>query len=390
MERKCGKWNAAAAAAGILLFGIFALFFYRQAIGYHGAYASDLQTHIKIAANNRGYSILFKAMGVALKLAGIKGIAVLESGMVMLTWILTSCLLSELMNNKRKCLARLYALPLLFLTSLYIPCIYGYFYRKSIITQPWHNITYIGMRMFAVWTMISFCRIYDGYLENIKFSGWLSVAAPLLLATAVKPNFLLAFSFTLLTVLVADFWKEGKNEFRMDRIRNMILMGTTVLPSCVVLYGQSRILYPRETAGEPSGITLIWGSRFFRDGLLIAGLKCFSGLAFPVLVLLWSSKKIGAEVRFIYLMYAVTFLQAIILSETGKRAGHGNFYWGMYNSAYILYVGAVAAFINGHDEREGPVNKKAYLNAGYILLVWHILSGAAYFIILFMGSAYMF
>lgn len=383
---KKNKQNIGMFVLGSFLFGILSLLFYHQAVSETGNYASDLPAHIQIAVEHRGYSFLYWVLGVVYGLFGYLGVAFFESAIVLCTWMITVIFLKQLTGNKGTNREYYAAYFLLFLTSIYIPGIYEWFYLRTVITQPWHNITYFGMRFFAVWTMFCFGKIYESYLFGLRISEWLSVAGPLLFATAVKPNFLLSFSFALLLILIRDGYRQICQGVSFLVLRNIVLLGMTVLPSCLVLYIQSLILYPRGQNGGEHGIALIWGEKFVQFGLLPTVLKCMCGLSFPLLVWIYH-KKTAPFGRFIYLMYAVTLLQTAMLSETGERENYGNFYWGLYNSAYILFAFCLSVFMkNGYEKqrKKGGI----YFGIGILLLLGHVLSGFYYFSVLFMGEGY--
>lgn len=375
------KW-----ALGLILFAVFTILFYRQSIAYEGRYFSDLPAHISFATNGQGYSLLYFCLGVILRLLpGTIGVAVFESLLVIGSWIMAEKLMVKYFQIQRLT-ASLLSAGLLFLSSIYIPRIAPYFYAKGIVTRPWHNITFFGMCFFAVITMYYFLEILQHYQEKMTWLDWVKIAVPLMLATSVKPNFLIAFSFTLLLFLIVDFFG-GK--LTSQKFWHIILMGTTVFPACIVLLFQSVILYGPSDGGESSGIMItLFGSEFFQDGIKQVVLKLARGLTFPALVFLFNRKRLDRSSLFMWAMYLITLLQVILLHETGERANHGNFYWGLYSSGYFLFIWYASRFVENCKEYLAAEHKKHtwYYICGTLLLAAHLLSGLAYFAILFMGG----
>ena len=238
------------------------------------------------------------------------------------------------------------------------------------------------MRFFAVLTMYAFFEVYESYLENVTVKQWIGVALPLLCATAIKPNFLLAFSFALLAVLILDF---VKNFFDKKKFLNMIKMGTTVFPACAALLVQAVILYgPTDTGAAESGLIITWGATLLQDGFLPLVMRIICGLSFPIMIYVLGHKQLDKQERFVYLMYIITFIQVHMLGESGARATHGNFTWGIYNSAYILLIYTIAFFMEHYSLKKA--NGKAVCMIGWGILALHLVSGMVYFLLLLAGG----
>lgn len=342
------------------------------------AYQSDLPSHIAFAMKGESYSLLYVVMGLILQMPGnVYVLFSFEALLVLGAGWFAYLFLKEMLPEKHKDLAFFIGFSLLFLTSIYVPKLYAKFYAYTIITQPWHNITYIGMRFFTMWTMYSFFKFYESYLDGISFKKWLSVAIPLLIATAIKPNFLLSFSFALLIVLIKDFVKD------YTRFWNIVKMGTTVFPACFVLLIQAIILYFPGAGGEvTSSVVIKLGGHYWFDGIDIYIGKIACGLVFPALIYIWHYKKLDKKTRFVYLMFLVTFIQIHLLTESGKRFYHGNFTWGIYSASFLLFIFAIGKFIKMFDEK-GKVFEKVL---GLSLLTWHLISGISYYVLLLQGQ----
>ena len=358
--------------------------FYCQGTAEDGLYMSDLQDHIAFALAGDSYSLLYFIMGFVLHITGgsVMAIAILEALIVVGTGWVTYLLFSKRVSEEKKPLVFVISFALLIFTSIYVPVLYPHYYLQTFVTQPWHNITYIGMRFFAVLTMYAFFEVYESYLENVSVRQWIGVALPLLCATAIKPNFLLAFSFALLVVLILDFIR---NFFDKKKFLNMIKMGTTVFPACAALLVQAVILYgPTDVGAAESGLIITWGATLLQDGVLALVMRIVCGLSFPIMIYILGRKKFDTQERFVYLMYLITFIQVHMLGESGARATHGNFTWGIYNSAYILLIYTIAFFVEHYSIKRS--NEKIVCMIGWGVLGLHLVSGLIYFLLLLAGG----
>lgn len=217
-----------------------------QSAGALGNYVSDLPQHISFGLHGQGYSLLYIIIGVLAGASGAGAVCAFESLLVVLTWYFAARLIEKI-SGFYSTVSLYVSLGLIFLTTINLPGIYSFYYANSIITQPWHNITYIGMRLFAVLTISFFTDLYRSYPAQIRLKDYLPVSLFLFLSACMKPNFLLSFSLALLIVLIADFAKDSR---RAQNLRKYVIMGSTVFPSFAVLYLQSRSLYPAGMGGE--------------------------------------------------------------------------------------------------------------------------------------------
>lgn len=375
------KNNIITIVLSAIFFICFIYLFYKQILSTNDFYVSDITLHLEFARKGESYSALYFLMGLLLKLKnGQFFIAVLEAFFVIITWWLSIDYIKVSIHEKDKFkwVVILVSMDLLFLTSIYLPKVHPYFYRYSVCTQPWHNITYLGMRLFAIVTVINFRKIFDKYLDGIKITEWLAIALPLLLATSIKPNFLMAFSITLLIYLIID---AIKCHFKIRYLKNIIIMGTTVLPSCAILLLQAYILY----GTDDSSICFILGSSFLGEGLKNIVIAILIGSLFPIWVLVFNYKDMRREEYFAYVMFLIALIEGNVLSETGERQMHGNFMWGVFLAAYIVFMVAISIFIRNLTEKK----EKTYYNViGIILLIGHLSSGLYYFSKVLLGYHY--
>lgn len=367
-------------------------------------YASDIRVHISFAKNGTGYSILYTCLGVIISIAGDNypvWIALFEALLMLLPifpvsrWIKKSYGISLTVSL-------FISMGLLFLSSIYWPNIFSSFYISSIITQPWHNITYYGMRLFAAIAICFFAECFPNYQKDFTILNWITISLPLMIATWIKPNFFIAFSWTLLGFLIIDAFN-GK--WKKQVLVNCIKLGTTVFPSLLILYLHSRILYGGSSGnGESSGIEFVFfTSGFFGNGVWYAVLKLIRDLLFPFIVFGFSIKhnKLSRIEKFIYVQYFIALLQVICLRETGPRAAAYNFYWTIFICSFFLFAVSVSHFINDIkinclENNQKPIQAillekghRVYFTCGSLLIMLHLISGIVYFILISRGSHYL-
>ncbi len=369
----------------IAIIGLSAIFLYFYNAQIHSTskqYWSDISSHIRIATSGNGYSILYRIIEILHYIfKSTFPIAVLETIISIGTWLISAKFIDSLYKRNDYFISAIISFPSIFITGICIPKIYNYFYLRQIVSQPHHNITYSAMRLLAVIAMLVFFKIFESYLDKISWKQWILLALSLALSTSVKPSFFYGFALTLLIFLIIDF---VRTKFKLKPFSKMVALGCVVFPSLFVMLYQSMILYNKPVEDGGSGISLVWGKLFFGYGLTQTALKLFCGLAFPTLVAIFNRKKLFRTERFIYLMYAIQLAICIIFTETGPRATHGNFYWGLYGAAFFLFLISLSRFA---DNLINYKNKnKLYLIIGTILLISHLLSGAVYFRSILLGA----
>lgn len=383
---------------GIALYKLCYQLFYYQSIQYTGVlgnYQSDLPTHIQFGLNGGNYSCLYWIIGIIVRNLGNSSIAVLQSIFVVITWYFTAKLVTKI-SGFNSIISIYVAVGLIFLSNICIPT-YNFYYTAgykstfTLTTQPWHNITYIDMRLFAVITIYYFVDLYKNYQKEVLWTNYLFVTSFLFLSVCIKPNFLISYALALLISLIIDFAKDSK---KMDNIWKYIILGSTVFPSCVILFIQSRILYPSGITGGDtgtSGITLRWfATELFSSGLVLGTVNIILGLAFPMLVLILNRGR-DKLFKFIWIFFVATFIVINIFTETGPRAFHMNFYWGVLCASYLLFLFSIAYFMKNWKENFPKARNISllYKFVGVFLFIAHTLSGLFYFDLLLKGSTYL-
>ncbi|MBQ7047410.1 MAG: hypothetical protein IJN86_00510 [Clostridia bacterium] len=379
---------------GLIIFYLLSSLFYSQATARRG-YSSDLKEHIKYAIADKGYSALYSFMGKLYEIfESVICIAILEALMVIATWLLTAKFITMVAKETDFFMGALFAIPIVFLCAVAVPILYPKFYSGQLVTQPYHNITFYGMRLFALIAMMCLYKVFDNYLNKIKPAYWIAIALSLALSTSVKPSFFYGFALTLLIFLIIDFFKSiFKKEFKLGTLGHIILMGVVVFPSLYIMAKQVIHLFgPKEVAraaSQSSGIAIAWGKPFLKAGIFTNVARLVCGMTFPTLVAFNNRKKLNRFEKFSYLMFFVQILVFAMLTETGKRANHGNFYWGVYSAGFFAFLAAVPRFLDNIRLFKEDKSKKGYLIAGFILLIAHMICSIMYFAIVQRGYSYL-
>ena len=374
----------AIAAVSVAL--ISSVLFYRQAVHYNGVYISDLPTHIEQSLTIENYSLTSKLIKWVYHLSGGSNYSVplLEGCTFGLSW-LCAALTMEKLSKLRLWICGTISAFLLFLTNIYVPVLFPRFYMGSIISQPWHNITYSSMRPFAILTVLFFSDLYTVYRteKRISLKYWALTCAALLLSTMMKPNFLMGFAPALLVILIIDFF--GKR----NTFKNEFLLGCVVLPACAVLPIQAVLLFSEEENGMIFGPSIF----FFTEGPVIFIMKFITALTLPAIVYFFNRKRLLKGADIVALSYLWALLEGMFIMEKGFRQTHGNLLWGYEICGYVLFMYTVPMLImNIRDYFKGDLPKtagnRAYLIAGSLLTVLHMVTGVIYIIWVFRGNLY--
>lgn len=366
---------------GTCFFCLITFLFYKQSVSDKTLYNSDLPTHILFAENMQGYSLLYFSMGMLLKIFhNTLSIAIFESIAVIMTCAIASKLIADITQLKKStsfCLAIL----LTGLTSIYIPYIHPFFYGagKGLITQPWHNITYIFMRFFGILTISFLHEIIKREFTDISWKTIISITISLTLSTMIKPNFFISFfpAFFMLYL----FANRGKKL----SVSELLRYGVIFVPSFIVCFVQSLILFDDNS----SIVITLYNSKFLSQGFYAIILRLLCSLSVPLLIFSMTRQKNRKQrlmFYFLFLNFFVSLLYVILFQETGYRAAHGNFYWGLFFAGYVLFTYSLCLFLL--DIRDNTVSYK-YCILCSMLLMLHLISEIIYFWLLLQGKSYM-
>ncbi len=130
------------------------------------------------------------------------------------------------------------------------------------------------------------------------------------------------------------------------------------------------------------GIIVPWGASMVleinAEKFLYTGIRALLTLAFPFYTLYSCRDQKKDTVFYLTLVFnAVAIVEYLILGENGRRAGDGNFGWGMMGAALMMWVVALIRFFRAE--------KRHWI--GWTLLAWHLASGVYYIVYLFVSGS---
>ena len=335
---------------------------------------SDMPAHIRLALGHNDYSL---ASWIVRGLWGLLGEA---RGQTALSLVLTANQLLGvvtvwlLLRGMFPALEKSFALLAALLAHLCGPWIIPgqtEMYLGVFNGNLYHNMTLLFSRTPIPLALLCFFRLWDARGEKLKLRDWLGLCLWLLLSTLFKPSFLGAFAPAVFVMLVWDFVRT-----RCRGFKNEFLIGLAVVPSLVVLWWSSSVLYAEDFAGTQSGMALRALTPMLLGSLLVMYLR-------SLLLPLWSHFTQGVRersqrghLRIVWGVLGTAILEALMLTETGFRANDGNFEWGslaLYPTVFALAIALLLRLLERTDFRRRPELLRALV--GVVLLLGHLAVG---------------
>ena len=350
-------------------------------------FQSDLPYHISmIIEDGWYYSFTAYVYQILYVLGGNSGvlIAVFLTGMSVGTVLLTKKLLALEDGPKEKELSlTVQALMCNLVMAFFLPLAGKYRYVSYQNGNLWHNSTYLVMRLIGMATLLYYFRLEKTYGERISAKNWFILTALLAVGTGVKPSFLTVFAPALALKLLWDL-------FHRVRFRQIFLLGCTVLPSLGVMLWQNAVLFGQDTG---NGFHFApWYTFSLHADRPKAAVLC--SLAFPLVVVLFSLKKIFSDKQyfFAWMMAGIGFFEALLLAETGSRSRDGNFLWGYLFALFFLYVYSFRVFkemlLTRREEKDTKVVSWIPVALCGLVFLYQLYCGVYFFLRLLGGETY--
>ena len=301
-----------------LIYSLSLIFLYRKQADLNTTMYTDLPLHIKAGlSGNNLYSLMFAILGFLWKLPHHSVLIGLVLTMLsVLSIYFTYVLLKNHLPNISKEYLYLAALVCNMYMPIYMPCFNGSPYLGMLSFNIFHNSTYIGMRPFALLSIIIFLKLFDKYyIKPISLLDWICFSSSFFITTWFKPNFMFGFAPCMLILMIVDFIKgKGKN------ILNYIIFGTTVFPSVFLMLWQRAQLFD-QSSGIGFEFLKIW-KVYSKNPLMALALS----IAFPLGVLLFNYKDLIKDkvYRFGWLFAIINIFIFAFLYEKGLRMTDGN------------------------------------------------------------------
>ncbi len=345
---------------------------------------SDFSIHFELSMEGKGYSLMKLIMVSLYTLTeSTHSIAVFFSLLVTFgTVVCALCLkrLLKLMNTNADFYELLIISALgIFICKLCIPDLSPYYYHNSLVTQPWHNSTYLLMRFFAPVVISLFFSIQKNYVFKVSALDLLSFTFFLFMTNFSKPNFVIAFAPVMLFVLIKDFFKTKTKSFK-----NAFLFGMCVILGCSIMIYQNNALYPKDGDVKVFASLSVFTS-YLRNNKKWP-LDFFLNMAFPIAatyVTLKNRRRIDSYSMKVFYqswaMYIMSLLEFLFIDESGYRAGNYNFRWGEQFFAFYLFIICACMIIK--QKKEATINDRDYFTLKHTYIL-HIVFGASFYVLL--------
>ncbi len=357
-----------------------------------GHYHSDLGARLTMPRGNP-YSLFlipittfFDKLG---KSTGSYCIGIYVSFFVVGTVILTYWLLKKLCPQAKTHMLMIGAFICIFVCPIYSTlfgpqnALYGA-YDGAV----WHNETFIGMRFFSILVLLFFQNNCINYLDKFSLKDFFISCILFTAVNIAKPNFIIAFAPAMLVMMIIDIIKA-----RGHGIGKWILYGLPVIIGSVVLIYQYFNLFPNDASSDSSHVVFVFGDTIKNSKYpLIDFLRSY---AFPLFTFVVYRKEFMKSKFHLVccLGWLFSFLEYFFLAESGARADHGNFSWGIHFFTFLIFCLSIGFWINGYaNSSNNKTNtSKTKLSCriipfiGNMLMGLHLISGLLYFALVLMG-----
>lgn len=397
-----------------LVFSTVLYLFYKESTG---AYRSDLVKQIQaaISSTSDAYTVTKPIFRFLYSFSGCFGIAVFLALCEVGTIAVSEMMLRRLMPNNKPSVVFAVAIMCNFAIAIYLPFIHGPLNIGVSEGNEWHNATYTVMRLCAMLALWCYMEFDDRErVQQPLILSWVLFSVFSALATAAKPSFVIVLIPALVLFCILDIVENGR-----VALQKSVLIAISMLVSLVIVWYQYKVLYVSdEGSGIGFGFAVVWRAR--HSNLVIAMLQSYAFLL-CVLVGCWHRLRLNRSYRLALIMFLVGLVQYLVLFETGARASHGNFDWGLCFAVYYLMLVSAAVFLEekrcyipfvlpanepmeqiqavGNSEQAGlqvdvrlssppRAGIQVYCNMTLFVFALHVLSGFYYYVRLLAGYGY--
>jgi len=276
--------------------------------------------------------------------------------------------------------SHLLALSLLFVFVIPIPSYFlgDYFmYIGNYAPNVWHNSTILFLFPFA---LVLFELSYKQLQSfEAKRNWW--ILGLVVLNLFIKPSFFLVFICAYPVMLLIQYG--FRKHFWLGIIPLAVGMAVLII-QYIVIY---KISGP--AANDSSSVVFLpfyKNPELNQDMINIPFALVFS-LFFPLLYVVLNITKVYNNKLFLYtlLTFVFSILIFFLISETGRRASHGNYYWQIVITAWLCFFVALLSLLKDFRNQGSTIKNKVLLSVFGI----HVLMGVIYFVrILVTGSYY--
>ncbi len=371
----------------LLIYTISLVFLYYNQLKYPitGRFESDTAVHVDFALNQHYYHSL--AAFIYLFLSIFKFSDILIALVLAIATSITVFFTFKLLKAFNEHFKGEINDNILYVVSFFANFVMG-FYIKAANKQHyigyenanmWHNSTYVFMRLFAVLTIIAFLKLYLNYKDKIDVKDYLIYTLLLTVTTGFKASFLTVFAPMLAIILLVDLCKG-------TRFKRVFVMALSVVLPMGVMVLQSIVMSGSDNS---NGYTISPFTALAMRGDHPKATLILSVL-FPLIVLFTHVKDFYKDKLYFgtLIMWAVSFLEVFLLLETGERNLDSNFFWGYSIALFFVFLVSMYVAIKDYLKNKPKLSAKIILSLETVILLWHVISGVWYYVLLFSGVTY--
>lgn len=244
--------------------------------------------------------------------------------------------------------------------------------QRSQLISAWHNPTNIWARLLAVPIVLLAMRIWTES-EKVSWKQYVALGIMLCVVNLGKPSFSQVFIPSICIFCVVACIKE-----RFTPFKTCLRLAAACLPSLILMAIQWGMTF--EGNGE-GGVEIAWFKVMAASNKL-SPVVLLGTIAFPLYYVIaykkW--KKPSEEMKFAWLMYAISFLEFAALAEVGERTYHCNFGWGYSIALMLLHMVCIIDFCENWSFQKEKFGIHAKKIMGLILLLLHFLSGVSWIV----------
>ncbi len=382
--KKTKAYNIIYFLALVLYFALAFYLFYSQLTVYpvdvQHRFESDTYVHVRFAVEDGYfYSLSSFIYYILSKLpAGMIVISAFLSIATVMSIPLTGILISKIPEAGKMppVIRDILSFCANFVMGFYLPFVNRQHYIGYQNANMWHNSTYILMKCAALSAMLFFIDAFKERKDRIGLKNWLLYTCFLAVATGFKASFFTVFAPCLAIVLLYGFIKKEVS------FKNAFILAVSVVPSFIVMAVESLVLF--DDSG--SGIVIAPFKTFFERGDH-PKVSLVTSVFFILIVIVLSVKTIFRDRYYVYglLMFAVGFVESLLLAEDGARGRDANFLWGYSIALFFMFILSAVKLWQCFKQKE---IKALFAGCAMLVYLWHVFSGVWHFVLLLQGFTY--
>lgn len=247
---------------------------------------------------------------------------------------------------------------------------FGYLHPNT-----YHNPTILVLTPLALLIFFRTIKFFSQKKQEwnaIVLIGCMSLAA---LSCIAKQSFAMIWlpSVVIMALVLCRFSRQ-----KFECVSNWGMpLAVMALPQLIIVFAQA---YSFGIMRDNRGSGILWAP--FQVAALhsdFLACKFLSSIAFPVSVFLAIGRKVEytLEFYFAWLLFIFAVLLYFLLAESGERFAHGNFYWSVQISLFILFFVAVRCLLS---ETCSHATKGISTTFCWCLYGLHLVSGIIFYL----------